>query len=294
MAEERRPGRLRPWPVVVSILVAGVVALILLTVPGLVRRFEQGSPSPSGPADVTTPSADPTPTPTPRSAAPQSPEPTPTAAPRATPTASAGLDEQPMSRAEISADRRSCVEGPSDDPDAFPRQGELRAVYAASHRVAGLDGPLPERHRYLVLGDEAGTWTCVDGRNRAWSSTRVEQLEATADDPAQVAPTSGPEADCDGSPKRIGADQLFRVAKGLSARVRVVSGDRSGRWQPVTAVDGFLHVSAALTGRAAVTAPAQVHLQFLGRDGQPVEVADPLDDGGPTRTVRLTLTSCES
>lgn len=273
--------RVRLRTLVVPVAAASLVGVTIFGVSALggrraVAPVQTASPYPA------TATATPTPRPSARSSAPVTPQPT-----------TATIDVRSMTKAEVRADTLSCRARTAGATD-LPRRGTVQVQLAQVQRRAGIDGPLEQPSRTLILHDDAGVWVCENGDNTSWMAGRLTTRTRTTAVPAIEVPNySDVSADC-GSDARVHAKDLFAVGDQVRAgRVRLVIGDRRGPWQSSTPVDGLVHFLVGLTGPDIESRTVSMQYQFLGSDGQRLTIQPYGQRGTPTTsTLSKSVETC--
>lgn len=227
-----------------------------------------------------------------------SPASSPTAANSSAPTPAPTPDDvtedvRPMTEAEISKDLGAC-EADLDAPEGEeqPHEGEWEVRYAMVRDQA----PHGES-THLILSDEVGMMSCVDGENYGWT----RHYEATDRTPSQGrsgAQTVLPNADtssCDpegSSPDdALISHRMFAVTENVAnVRARFVVDGVENPWTTTAPDHGHAVVRATATGDETQGEKAIVEVQLLDADGEALET-DYYDGGDSERHLKTGTTA---
>lgn len=275
-AVRRRRGR-AVIPLVAAALVATMVAV------GVTAFRDQQRVGPAETATAVPATTSPTPTTAPSASA----------TPKPTPKPVTVLDVRPMTRAEIAADRKSCVREEGPGPKT-PYQGTPKVQYAMVQRTAGAAGA-GSAVRALLLEDQIGHWDCEDGQQMGWSRGARTSVGLTSRVP--VAPVTnaigGSGASCSPDRNVVRSSGTFHVSRAVKAgRVRVVRGNQPGPWLTSEPVQGVVHFLLKLTDPAATERNVRMEFAFLDRDGRTLLVASGFADEPPTSSVTEEFSTC--
>jgi hypothetical protein len=276
-AKSQRRGR-----VAIPLLAAAVATTTVAVGVTALRDRERVSPAETATAIPATVS--PTPTTGPSATATRKPTPKPVLT---------SLDVRPMTRAEIAADRRSCVRQDKHSTD-LPYRGEAAVQYAMVQRSAGAAGGGPAV-RVLLMSDDVGHWDCHDGQQDGW--TRGPRTSAELTSRVPVAPATnangGSGAACGGKNEVVRSSAAFFVGRAVrTGRIRIVRGDQPGPWLIAKPAEGLIHFLVRLTGPAAGERNVRMELTFLDRGGRPVAIESFGSKERGVESVAYQLTTC--
>lgn len=218
----------------------------------------------------------------------------PTADPTQEPTPDGVTEDvRAMTEAEISRDLRTCAADLSaPEGGARPHAGEWEVRYAMVK-----DRAPHGAENHMVLSDEVGIMSCLDGENYGWTA-HYEATDRTPSEGRAGAETALPDADTSvcgaegSSPEDVLiSHRMFAVTEDVAnVRARFVVDDVENPWTTTTPDHGHAVVRAMARGEQTRGEKAIVEVQLLDAEGKALPT-DYYDGGDAERHLRTGTTA---
>ncbi|MFC7623723.1 hypothetical protein [Microlunatus sp. GCM10028923] len=203
---------------------------------------------------------------------------------------------RPMTELEITADTKTCLAGTAKD-DVITRAGRVRVLHAMVEPPISNSRDLAS-HRILLVADDAGTFSCLDGRRDSWSDHGQDDDNRLNPDAAASQDPSGFGTSTLSCPDRESASVETQVLLRIhqdgagSARIKINSG-RESVVAPVTVPvrNGWVYAGIKITG-AEAWQDLSITVEVLDRDGDrlPIQPYQP----GSTKLIKVLQLAVES
>lgn len=177
-----------------------------------------------------------------------------------------------MTAAEIRSDSETCLRIDRDPGGVITRSGKLRVLHAMVQPPIS-NGPGLPAHRELILADDDGTFSCLDGQRAEWSDhgqeddLRPHPDAAARQDPAGYGSVTSSCSDPDSAV--VQTQVLLQVPDERATSVRVkINSARQPMTDPVVVPvrKGWVYATIAITGPAASAAPS-ITVEVLDEQG---------------------------